>query len=312
MREGAAGEVGRENRAGRSRRTVAELCAFGVAVGLVVVTAFAVRTPAPPRTAPPNDGNASMPTEIVRHDVTQFVSVSADGRTVTAWPIADACGAPLPSRMTVAATRSQVALTMHVNEPVYSAANPAPTVCATSSFTPYGFVRVRLAHPLGSRALVQELSGAAIPWFGGAQLARTTVLPSWCVPGPLAPAYPYGVAPEPTSSHPGATWTCPTVGLSGPVASEATHSLSYSQWAGTVGSLGLPVERRVTVHGRPALIKVDDVGAGTAVTRSISWHEHGYSLEVTSSYIGPWSAVPARSVLTDAQLVAIAHGVEVP
>jgi len=299
--------------ANRRRRTAAELCAFGVAVALVVVTALVVRSPTVARTTPPTGDTGSIPTAVVRHDVAQFVTLSADGRTITAWPISDSCGDPLPNRMTVAATGSRVALTMLVTEPVYSASNPAPTVCALAAFfSP--LVRVRLAHPLGSRALVQGLTGGAIPWFGGAQLATAEVLPTWCVPGLLAPAGddPSGTAPAPSGSHPGATWTCPPQPLPGPAALSGARSLSFSQWVGRIGSLGLPVERRVTVHGEPALIKVDDVGQGNAVVRSISWHAQGYSLMVTSDYHGPWASVRAHSVLSDAQLVAIASGVVVP
>jgi len=278
--------------------------AIAVVLGLVVGRSAAPRRP--------------TTTQAATHlaSVSDFVSVSRDGRTLTAFAIAGPCGDYVHNELLAKVTATRVSVVMRVEGRRYSASQLEHMVCATwGTFGPRApLPSIRLSEPLGARAVVDALTGRPIPTYGGSLIARPTVLPRGCVPGAVEPRSDVitNGPPYARGFHPGVSWTC-AVATSFPSSRFGPAStLEVGQWRGRIGSLGLPVERRASVHGLPAIIKVAAVNSPTdVIARSVSWMQ-GATTYIVTSYSG-LAASPAhsRAVLSDAELLAIADAMVV-
>jgi hypothetical protein len=159
-------------------------------------------------------------------------------------------------------------------------------------------VRIRLPEPLGSRPLVQASGGSRIPYFDQRDFARVTVLPVG-----------YRLSSEVPAGQPVGDRRIYTIPLGTDTA--GTHRpcpcAQLLIWQQVLGKGFITPAKQtsqhpihVRVHGRAAALLVN----GPLDARSVSWAEHGYYFTVGVAY-GP-DAAP----LTNAQLIAVANGIQ--
>lgn len=243
--------------------------------------------------------------------VPNFAAVSRDGRTLTIFPVLGPCDDPMRERLLAVESDGRVYLTVLVHGKMYTEAQLRTMVCALDVIS-LGMLSVTLRAPLGSRAVVQGLTGRRIPIYGGAQVATPSVLPKGCAPGTIQPSFSLPNS-GPSDHKPGLTWSCDvSVPFPRRYAFAPASQLQFGQWQGWVRSLGLPIEERTTVHGHPALVKVERVGAVNIIqVRSISWREDGQTFVITSESGLSQTVAHSRVVLSAAELVRIADGLRV-
>lgn len=306
----------------RATGRVALRVGIGIGIGLALVlgavaTGYEVGRSAPPGPsshAPPRRGapvgSPSGPAYLA--EVPSFAAVSRDGRTLTVFPVEGPCGQPVPQRLAAVQSPRRVSLTLVVHGTHYTEEQLRHMVCATAYFGFGPLPSITLRSPLGSRPVEQGLTARRIPVYGGAQVARPTVLPRGCTPGPVQPSAALNNS-GPLFRNPGLVWTCDVVVPFARRAVDPASQLQFGQWRGWVRSLGLPIEERTTVRGYPAIVKVDHVGAVDVVqARSISWREDDQTFVITSSSGLSATAAHSRAVLSAAELVRIADGVRIP
>jgi hypothetical protein len=161
-------------------------------------------------------------------------------------------------------------------------------------------VHTTLPDPLGDRPLVQASGGRQIPYFDERDLARVTVLP----PGyRLRGDYPAGQPAGDTRTY---TWP-PGAGTAPPHGPCSCAQLVITQ---QVLSRGFIPPTRETSQ-RPVYVRVHSVVAalldnGPDYARSVNWAEHGYYFTVAAAF------GPKKVPLTDAQLIAVARGLQLP
>ncbi len=238
--------------------------------------------------------------------------MSRDGRTLTVFPVEGPCDYPMRERLLAVESDDRVYLTFLVHGKMYTEAQLRNMICALD-FTSFGQLpSITLRAPLGSRAVVQGLTGHRIVVYGGAQVATPSVLPKGCAPGTIQPSFSLANS-GPLERNPGLTWSCDVaVPFPRRYADEPASQLQFGQWQGWVRSLGLPIEERTTVHGHLALVKVEHVGAVNVIqARSVSWREHGQTFVITSMSGLSVTAEHSRAVLSAAELVRIADGLRV-
>jgi hypothetical protein len=244
-----------------------------------------------------------------------FAAVSRDGRTLTTFPVYGPCGDGMRQRLLAVESGQLVSLTLLVHGRQYTEAQLRQMPCALAFVSNVSPPSVTLGAPLGSRVVVQGLTGRSIPVYGGEQIATPTVLPRGCAPGPIQPISDIITAgpPYPTGSHPGLTWSCDVAVPFPPrYAFTPASQLQFGQWQGWIRSLDIPIEVHTTVHGLPALVKVRRVNAFNIIQqRSISWHEDGQTFVITSSSGLSQTVAHSKAVLSAAELVRIADGVKV-
>jgi len=247
--------------------------------------------------------------------VPSYATVSRDGRTLTVVPVRGPCDEPVRQRLLAVEFRDRVYLTVLVHGKMYTEAQLRQMICATFQVWTGPLPSITLRAPLGNRAVVQGLTGRPVPLYGGAQVATPTVLPNGCAPGPIQPG---GVVvmnglPYFAGSHPGLEWSCDvTVPFPRRNPNEPASQLRFGQWQGLVPSLGLPIEERTTVHGHPAIVIVEHLGAVNIIPiRSISWHEDDQTFVISSTSGLTLSVAHSKAVLSAADLVRIADGLRV-
>jgi|ERR1039458_134367 hypothetical protein len=294
--------------------TVRRALVLGLGLALVlgvVAIGLEVGASAPHRVA--TIGFRSGPTYVAQ--VPSFAAVSRDGRTLTTFPVVGPCGDRLRQRLMAVESGDQVSLTDLVHGRQYTKAQLRHMVCALAVFSFGPPPSVTLRAPLGTRAVVQGLTGRRIPVYGGAQVATPKVLPKGCAPGPIQPISDIITAgpPYPTGSHPGLTWSCNVeVPFPPRYAFTPASQLQFGQWQGWIRSLDLPIEEHTTVHGLPALVKVRRVDAFNIIQeRSISWHEKGQTFVITSTSGLSLTVAHSKAVLSTQGLVRIANGLRV-
>jgi hypothetical protein len=313
-RDGAAPE-GASPRRRRRDRMVVTATAVTVAAGLVTVIVLAGLGASSATSGSPSASSGVAGSH--RTEVPSFAALSRDGRTLTVEGVTGPCDTFVKNRLLVSATHTHVALTLLVQGP----AHPKPTGCLLADVAPQWLIAqpqwpsVRLAAPLGSRRVVQGLTGRTIPVFGGASLATPTVLPRGCHLGVVLPTGDIltNAPPYPRGFHPGVTQTCAVAVPFRSTPQRPASTLQLGQWRGWIYSLGLPIERRALVHGHPAVIKMEAYGAiYNLQERSISWHEDGGTFVITSSTSLRPSRAHDRAVLSSRELLAIANGLAIP
>lgn len=253
-----------------------------------------------------------LPAHTYLAPVPSFAAVSRDGRTLTIFPVAGPCGLPMHERLLAVESSIRVSLTVLVHGRRYTEEQLRHMICADVLIPSGPLPSITLHALLGNRMVVQGLTGQRIPAYGGKQVAAPAVLPKGCTPGPIQPSF--GVASSgPPYHNPGLTWFCnPTVPFPRRYAFTPASQLQFSQWQGWVPSMGLPIEERTTVHGNPALVKVERVGAVNIIqVRSISWREDGQTFVITSSSGLSQTVAHSKAVLSAADLVHIADGLRV-
>jgi hypothetical protein len=293
---------------GTARRAVFVGLAIALVLGVVAIGLEVGRSAAHP-TAP-----IGTPPGTYLAQVPSFAAVSRDGRALTVFPVEGPCGLPMRERLLAVESGDRVSLSVLVHGKRYTEAQLRHMACALGLISIGPLPSVTLRTPLGTRPVVQGLTARRIPAYGGAQVATPTVLPKGCAPGPIQPsAAVLASGPHPLDSHPGLTWSCDvTVPFPRRYAIDPASQLQFGQWQGSVGSLGLPVEERTTVHGNPALVKVEQVGSVNIIqVRSISWREDNQTFVITSMSGLSLTVAHSSAVLSAADLVRVAEGMRV-
>ena len=260
----------------------------------------------------PNGASGPGVSAFVSRPLTSFVAVSRDGRTLTTFAYRGPCGEPIQNRLVAVETAKKVTLTLLVHR--LTRAQADQTACALAVFYPPSFPSVRIAAPLGRRALVQGFPERPLPTYGGSTIATPAVLPMGCRLGRIRPATDIltNGPPYPRGFHPGVTWSCGVTVPYRPATFGPASLLTFGQWQGRVGGVGLPVEMRTTVHGQPALVKVEGFGSLAVVQeRSIEWFEQGQSFVITSVTNLEPSVSHTGAVLSAAELIRVAEGLRV-
>ena len=249
--------------------------------------------------------------------VPEFAVVSRDDRTLLTFGVGGPCREPERNRLLAVETAQRIELVLAVHGKAYAEAQLRHMVCTTDAVAyPATWPTVHLSEPLGDRGVVQGLTGRAIPVYGGAAIARPTVLPAGCTPEAVFPSSDIVRAgpPYPKGLHPGIAWSCDVrVRFPARFSGVPSAQLQVGQWLGQIGSQDWPIERHVTVQGRRAVVKVVEVGAVNVVqSRSISWYQGGETFIITSNSSLSLTVGHSKTVLSVAELVRIADGLRVP
>ncbi len=260
----------------------------------------------------PSDHGEASRAGYVSRPITDFVAVSRDGRTLSTFAYSGPCGVPLRNELVAVETAGKVTLTQFVHRP--TKAEASQTACALAIFYRQTFPSIRLPTPLGSRMLVQGLTGRPIPTYGGSAIATPTALPTGCHLGKVLPAGDILTAgpPYPKGQHPGITWSCAVaVPFRAELGLGPASLLTFGQWQGRVGGVGIPLQLVTKVHGQLALVKVAAYGSLAVVQeRSIEWFEHGQTFVIRSNLQLQPSTAHTKAVLTAAALIRIANGLK--
>jgi len=206
--------------------------------------------------------------------------VSADGRTITVPALGGGCVTGV--HLTAAETSAEVDLRLTARVSGEGVC-PADVVLLQAS--------VVLPRPLGSRRLVDQATGRAVPYIPGQDLAR----PGWLPPG----------AGKPGNSFSGGwtrTYTFPESRRLAPLEiSENPGRFADPQQFADGGAS----PRKVSVGGKPARLVVEDSGHLGDVF--VGWMAGKYSIVVSSA---PWYA--DQRTLSPRAVLRVARTLRVP
>lgn len=196
------------------------------------------------------------------------ILVSADQRTLTA----TAGGSCQTGSLVAQENPSTVVVRLHL----WPSVMIAPGVCALQIFT------ARLAAPLGSRQLIDGVTGASVPSFDGRGILRPTYLPAGFV-------HRYDAAFFGSDTVAGATAGCTQVYTQGDSYDESIwiSQITGGRWRAPAGIHASPI----VVRGRP----------GFAIVGEIEWTDDG-ELFTIQSITYPYAT------LDTAALIAVANG----
>ena len=195
------------------------------------------------------------------------ILVSADQRTLTA-----SAGGCSTGTLNVQESPNAVVLKVHL-APAFMI---GPGACAIENFP-----SARLRAPLGSRQLIDGVTGARLPSFRGKSILRPAFLPSGFV-------HRYDAAFIGSDTVAGASAGCTQVFTQGDSYDEAIwiSQIAGGHWRTPAGITAAPI----VVRGQP----------GLAVSGEIEWTQHGQLFTIQS-------VTYAYATLGKSQLIAIAN-----
>jgi len=269
---------------GRVIFPLAGLLIAGCAAASPALTALA--PPAQSATASPLSSGTTL-------DPIAQVVVDNDDRTLlvpTSW---DGCEKKPPD---LEATQSSAEVTLALIESTAGAGPSCPGPPAL------GQAQTVLSSSLAQRRLIDRSTGSAIPTVREDQLAPVTDLPSGYSYSGIVPRIEVGTNAATTPV--GATRTYSSTDKSAP----PLWIIQFPGESAIEAEVSWDPEAASSVHGQPAILQSEPVAPQSAspVARWVAWAEDGWVFVVDSPAQGP-----QRTPLSNAQLLAVAEGLEV-